>query len=517
MHAMLPSLTLINTLSMRKYITLTFLALGLYFSGQAQTITDALNLSQTYPEGTARTLGVGGSLNALGADFSVLSSNPAGLAAYRRSEFIISPGMNAVYTDARLQGGNNPTTESTRNQFTLHNAGLVIASQPNSSEWATFNFGFGINRTANLTNRLSYGGNSPGSITDRFLELADGFDPDQLDNFEAGIAYETGAIYDSDGDFHYDSDFLLYNPDHNVFKEQLVNARGGITEMAFSLAGNYRERLFIGTTIAVPFVSYTEEKIYREMDDNDNSVPFFNALSFEENLATTGAGFQAKFGMIYRAAQALRFGFGLHTPAWFKLTDEYSTYMEYDFTDSEGRNRYESASPDGLFEYRVATPWRWNASMGLLLGRYGFLHFDAEWQDYRSARFNFLSSYSEDLAYERSLNRSIQDNYQSAFNLRGGGEIALNPFRLRAGIAFLGSPFAGDNSYTNEYTAGIGIRERNFFLDIGYRWQNRKEAYIPYFTANSDFDGDGIGDAPQQLVTSERVRHQFLMTFGFKF
>src|SRR5690606_6730591 len=141
---------------------------------------------------------------------------------------------------------------------------------------------------------------------------------------------------------------------------------------------------FIGTTIAVPFVSYTEEKIYREMDDNDNSVPFFNALSFEENLATTGAGFQAKFGMIYRAAQALRFGFGLHTPAWFKLTDEYSTYMEYDFTDNEGRNRYESASPDGLFEYRVATPWRWNASMGLLLGRYGFLHFDAEWQDYRS-------------------------------------------------------------------------------------------------------------------------------------
>jgi hypothetical protein len=248
-----------------------------------------------------------------------------------------------------------------------------------------------------------------------------------------------------------------------------------------------------------------------------DAIPFFNRLGYEENLSSTGAGFQAKFGLIYRAMQALRFGFSIHTPGWYKLTDQYSSYMEYDFTDNTGRQQYESASPDGLFEYRVTTPWRWNASMGLLIGRVGFIHFDTEWQDYRTASFNFINASFEDAAYERALNRSIEENYRSAFNFRGGAEIALNPFRLRAGIGLLGSPFAGDDDLTNEYTAGVGIREKAFFLDLGYRYQQRQEGYVPYFTANSDLNGDGIGDAPQQFVTTERTRHQFIMTVGFKF
>lgn len=485
--------------------------------GTSQTITDALRLSQTYVEGTARTLAVGGSLNALGADFGTISSNPAGLASYRKSEFVISPGMHTNFSNAQLQGGTNPTIEATRNQLTIQNAGVVITSSPANSDWKTFNFGFGINRIASFSERLEFAGRSKGSITDRFLELADGLGPDQLDNFEAGLAYETGAIYDTNGDGAYDSDFLLFNPDHEVFKEQYLDARGGITELVLSLAGNYDERLFIGGTISVPFINYTEEKLYSEMDNTQDEIPFFNALQFEENLSITGAGFQGKMGLIFRASQALRLGFAIHSPSWYKLTEQYSSFMEYDFTDNEGRNRFTSTSPDGIFEYRVTTPWRWNASAGVLVGTMGFLHFDAEWQDYRNASYNFSSRDAGDLAYERDLNRSIDENFQSAFNFRGGAEVALNPFRIRGGFGLIGSPYAGDNSFAREYSGGIGIREKSFFLDLGYRLRTRSEGYIPYFTAESDFTGDGMSNAPQQFVTNDAARHQFIMTLGFKF
>lgn len=502
---------------MRKIILLSIGILCLQFSTTAQTISDALRFSQTYVEGTARTLAVGGSLNALGADFSVISSNPAGLAAYRSSEFVFTPGIVSSNTDGTLTGGNNLTVTTNRNNFALHNAGVVVTSTPSYSKWKTFNFAFGINRVASFGDKFAFNGRSRGSITDRFVELADGLEPDELDDFEAGLAYETGAIYDSNGDLLYNSDFFT-NPDHTVYKEQEVATSGGITELALSLGGNLDDKLYMGVTFAIPFISYTEERLYRELDNDQDEIPFFNALGYQENINYTGAGFQAKFGFIYRAAQALRLGFSFHTPTFYKLTDQYNSFMTYDFTDpSSGRERYESASPDGFFEYRVRTPWRVNGSMGFLIGRLGFLHLDVEWQDYRTARFDFITPSFADAAYERQLNNSIENNYKSAFNIRTGGEIAINPFRIRAGVAFLGSPFAEDDNFTNEYSAGFGIREKGFYIDMGYRLQLREEGYVPYFTANSDFDGDGIGDAPQQFVETERVRHQFIMTIGLKF
>ena len=49
--------------------------------------------------GTARYVGMGGALGALGADLSVMSSNPAGTGLYRKSDVAISFG--AVIRKAR--------------------------------------------------------------------------------------------------------------------------------------------------------------------------------------------------------------------------------------------------------------------------------------------------------------------------------------------------------------------------------------------------------------------------------
>ena len=73
---------------------------------KAQVASDALRYSYI-PQygGTARAMGVGGSMGAIGGDFSTLSTNPAGLATYRSGEFIFSPSFHGSKTTSLLENG----------------------------------------------------------------------------------------------------------------------------------------------------------------------------------------------------------------------------------------------------------------------------------------------------------------------------------------------------------------------------------------------------------------------------
>ena len=53
---------------------------------QAQDSYDAQNLINSDLNGTSRFVAMGGALGALGGDISVMSTNPAGTAMYRKSD-----------------------------------------------------------------------------------------------------------------------------------------------------------------------------------------------------------------------------------------------------------------------------------------------------------------------------------------------------------------------------------------------------------------------------------------------
>jgi hypothetical protein len=189
------------------------------------------------------------------------------------------------------------------------------------------------------------------------------------------------------------------------------------------------------------------------------------------------------------------------------MEEEYTTRMIYEFEDG-GSNRLDADSPDGFFEYRLRTPMRLLGNAGLVIQKIGFISAEVEWADYSTARFNFNRTASPaDLDFEQQLNRQIQEQFQSALTFRFGGELALDIFRIRAGYNLIGSAFAGDNFYNSAFTAGLGIREENFFIDLGYRRMATNESYAPYEVTE---------DFPQQLVTSDVLGQHFLLTFGFK-
>ena len=486
---------------------------------QAQSFSDALRYSRLDRNGGARSIGVMGTLGALGADFGVLSTNPAGLASYRRSELALSPGLYHITNNSRLTGGDNAIFPDDLNRFHFNNGNIIAVHRPRRGRWKTANLGIGITQLATYRSQRYWEGQTLGSLTDRFVELADGLAPDELDDFEGGLAYEAGAIYVLDGDLFYTSDAQLVPTERTALirKNQTITTSGYQNELQLGFAGNYDDKLYVGATIGVPILNYEESKEYQEVDELD-TIPFFNSLNWQENLQSSGTGINLKLGFIYRINQMFRVGAAVHTPTAFAITDNYSKELTYNFTENGQNYNLDAQSPDGVFDYRLYTPWRLIGDIGIVLGGSdpstgidrpsGFLSAEVEWVDYSTSSFNFTPEFDNPgfRQAERIANQAITDQLQDALNLRMGGELAYKIFRFRAGLGFSGTEYANEEMWSRSWSAGLGIREEKFYIDLGFRRQTREEGYIPYATST----------APEILVNTEQVQDLFVMTLGIK-
>ncbi|MFK8008799.1 MAG: OmpP1/FadL family transporter [Saprospiraceae bacterium] len=495
---------------MRSIIIFIFIAFSINI--HAQTISDALRYSNLEVGGTARTVGIGGGIGALGADYSVLSTNPAGIAAFRTNEFVITPGVyNSKVTSLLERGtGNEPLDESLA-KFNLANIGMVLNYRPQYSKWTTFNLGIGLNRLASFNQDFAFKGKSPGTIVQRFTELAN---DEIFDDFEGILAENALAIYTSTSPSNpdvYTNDFEdpLTNPDYEIEREQFFKTRGSYSELVFSVGGNFDEKIMVGATVGVPFIKYEEEKTYEERDV-DSSVIYFDELLFRENLSTSGTGINLKLGFIYRISQMFRVGAAIHTPTSFKLTDNFSTQLRYDFTDGGGSSSTTEDSPEGTFEYKIKTPWRAMANFAVLVNRKGFITAEVEYVDYSVSEFNLTANSSsiEDRDYEIDLNEQVGKSFQSALNIRIGGEYAHENLRFRAGYGISGTPYADNDITNNAYSLGFGIREKSFYIDFAYKYSKVSDGYVPYLLSDPELE---------QFVTNDVASTRILMTAGFKF
>lgn len=477
-------------------------------SANTQTLDDALRLSTLEHTGTARYMGVGGAMTALGADYSSSAYNPAGLAMIRRGELVFTPVLFVNNTDSRW----NANRENDRfSNLQFSNFGLVIAGEPGgSSSFTNFAFSVGFNRLASFHSHLYARTRNEGSILDRFVALGDGLAPSQIDDFEVGLAYDVFALIYDEATNSYFTDL---DPGTVLQKEFDQRIKGSINEIFLSLAGNLRERLIMGITLSVPIVSYTEDKFYKDRDD-ENVNPIYRSFEFTETAEVTGAGFQIKAGMIYRHSQALRFGFAIHSPGWYSLSDEYTTSatFDYDFTQIPGEitpGPQTANSPQGLFDYNFTSPWRVLAGTGYLFENRGFLSFDVEYLDYTSAQFNFTRrNSSQFLEDERNKNNEIRNNLSTALNFRLGGEVAIQTLRLRGGLQFIQNPFEDVSDRDLTWSLGVGIRESSFFLDLAFQRSIREGAINPYVVPDQQ---------EQQRILSDAAINRIAVTAGFKF
>jgi hypothetical protein len=492
---------------MRNLIIILLIHTGFLTEVLSQSVGDAVRYSQFNPGGTARVLGVGGAYGAMGGDFSVININTAGLGEFKMSEFTLTPSFNQTTATAGYANllGNDIAQKSSK--LALDNAGLVFSAK-NPRGISTSNFAFGFSKIADLNERFNFSGKSEGSITQRFKEKANGKAVKDLDNFEAGIAFDAGAIYDLNKDLTYEADVFT---DEALTKSQEVIRNGQINELSFAWAGKVDNKLNLGLSLNVPFINFEEQKYYTEEDKGDE-VPLFDRLLFNELLSTSGTGFNIKGGFIYSASNFIRLGASFHSPTWYTLNDNFSTLVDYTYTDQIKEN-YRVSSPQGDFRYSLSTPWRAIGSIGTIynLGKVkGFVNADIEYTDFKNNQFN-LTKYSDaagDREYQNQLNRDIEKLLSQAINYRLGTELVINKLRLRAGIASTQTPFSADVKRNLTHTFGMGIREDKYFIDAAVINNTLNSGYIPYTLV------DPLQDP---LVNVSMARTRVVITIGMKF
>jgi len=484
---------------MRKFILIFFLLVPSYLI-IAQSEVDALRYSFTTHGGTARYMGMSGAFGALGADFSSLSTNPAGIGTFKKSRFMFSPifMMNGVSADYR---GENTINE---NVFVnMNNFGLILNLKPyedDDSGWKSVAFGIGYNKLRSFNSDVTIKGyNENSSMLDQFMLNSDGFDPDNISevNFHAYNTYLTDVIENSDNLYiHPYFDYYFVN------QEKRITKKGGIGEYVFSLGGNYADVFQIGASFGIQNIRYKETSKYSEQSDSTD----LNSFVFSENIETKGTGYNFKFGLIYRPTNFTRIGVAFHTPTFYKLKDIFSYSMEsfWRTPDNDGNSDYYSETDgENEYTYELYTPMRVVTSAAFVIARYGIISADYEYVNYGRSRLR-----AEDYDFEVE-NETIKSSYNSGHNIRLGTELRLAPFFIRGGVSYYGSPHSKKFNAVGAvkgYSLGAGLKSQNVYIDIAFNHSFFDTDYQLY-----DY-GDGT-EVSKLSITEDFIN----FTLGYKF
>jgi hypothetical protein len=444
---------------------------------------------------------MGGAFTALGGDLTTLSHNPAGQAIYRSSEITFS---SSVFTGNSRSDYLGDNTTDGRTNFNIPNVGVVLTAMQNNQTvntdgWVSWNFGLAYNRLMDFHNIRSFEGyNTTSSLLDYFAEQANGIYPDNLDRFNEDLAYQTYLI-NPDSLLNYSSAAA----GGNVLQRRSSETRGSIGETSITFSGNYGNKLYLGGSMGIVTLRYREDTYFDEID-TQNQHDSLQQYEYGNFLNTQGSGFNMKFGFIYRPADFFRVGGAVHTPTWYNMSDAYSSTMASRF--DRGKS-YRYASPDGAFDYFYKSPFRAMLGLGFIFSKAGLLSVDYEFSDVGQATLR-ANGYGFS-----QVNADIRRKYDATHTLRAGTEWRLGNVSLRAGYGFTTTPISdgfrvdGADFSQSRYSGGIGFREKNFFLDLGFLYSMSKEFTQPY-TLNNTFVPGSIDRVTGYNAT---------MTVGVKF
>lgn len=496
---------------MKRIYLAIIITVAIGVSGFAQGELDALRYSQNFNGGSARFTGMGGAFGALGGDFSALSVNPAGLGVFRNSEFSITPSIRYDMVRTNFAGSVN---NEFNYHFNLDQAGFVSSFDLGNSEgWTNINIAVGYNKISNFNrNMIIEGVNNSNSMLDYFASFSDGYLPEELNSFIEFLAYDTWLIdtVTNMGFSNYETILSNYgdetNSTYGQVQQRTLSSTGTLGEYLFSIGANYGNSLYIGASFGIQKLNYYEKNEHIEYDPDDH-IYDFSSFTYYQDLHTRGRGYTFKMGAIFKPVQMLRLGVAFHMPTFFKLKDEYYSYIDasFDNVDAEGIKDYSSDSPDLFYLYELTTPFKAVGSVAYQFGKRALLSIDYEFVDYSTARLRK----GEDGYNFNDENNAIEDAYRKTGNFRAGGEYRLGAISLRGGYAFYGSPYAKseaneDASYSL-ISAGIGFSQKKFYMDLGYSHMMHEEQYFMYPSANV------------ASSVNESNTNKFLATFGFKF
>ena len=490
---------------------------------------DVARLSADKPMGTARTLGMGGATQALGADFGNLTGNPAGLGWYQKGEFVTSMGLGLASSTGSYLGEKASTDKQ---HFYIPNVGFVVSNaNTEGAKWLkNYTLAFGLNRQGDYNGAATWTGLSSG-IDENSRAVSNGLVQHYLDIANRGdirtdiirrpflfpLEQQIRSAYSI---YMLDSTttggrFTSFVPPADYRQNGLVTTRGSRNSLDLAGSININDRVTVGAAMGMGIYSYTETRLYTEQfariyyapapDNIPKDSTYRGArYSLQDVTSTSGLSFNMRVGAQVAVTEALRWGLSVQLPTVYAMSQSYENTLAAFYpgtvqTSTRNGQRFEQNLPREPFRgpfvvpavvYTVTTPWRFSTGLAYVFGKRGLLTADVDYVDYTSA------SIRSDEFSPVADNNAIKQVYNAALNVRAGGELRLEKWRVRGGYAFQGNPYKNDpelgyyfNRGTTTYTAGLGYREPSFYVDFTASLMQFRQGFTAHtFTRRADID-----------------------------
>ena len=514
----------------------------------AQETYENAKISAEDLNGTARYVGMGGALEALGADISTISSNPAGVGLFRKSQVSASFGLVTQSGASSVVGGN--TTNASFDQI-----GLVLATRTGKTSWMNFafnyhksrNFDFILSASDKLDhasqNKLTYAKAKSGLLYQVNQDQSPDFDNPYVSCSQLDDIYAYNMNYDPANNTWYYCEGL---PQNNAYYQFDRAHEGYIGEYDFNLSGNINNRVYLGLTIGIHDVHYKHYSEYQEHNLQD-AGGLFN-MQVADDRKITGTGYSVKAGVIVRPVEESPFRFGVYvsSPTFYKLTTSNYTDVSDGFNHHSSQEVIDSRQRTS-YDFKLYTPWKFGFSLGHTIGSSVALGASLEYTDYGAMDTRYITgsyydyrtdTYNDESASDKEMNRHTKETMKGVATLKLGAEYKPLPgLSLRAGYNYVGPMYKtegfkdgtlnSDASYlssatdytnwkaTNRITCGIGYSVGAFNIAAAYQYSVTSGEFHPFmnYEDNTDAADDNIAGG----VSVDNKRHQLLCSLTYTF
>ena len=494
-----------------------------------ETYQDA-KLAEKDLNGTARYVGMGGAMEALGADISTISTNPAGLGLFRSSQLSASGGLvsqpNAKTTlsyegiDANFNGN--------KTNMSFDQIGFVWVNRSHGKNF--INLGFNYHKSRNFDQILSAVGPLTNASQNKLTAIKFPFATETSWN-GVDANYETLMSKSMDG-----QQMDYYNGHAFAFGQY---QKGYIGEYDVNVSGNIKDRVYLGLTLGLHDVNYRSSSYYTENLEQNTMAESWESLQID------GSGFDIKAGVIFRpiAASPFRIGVYVNSPVFYDLRLRGAN----DVTLTNSANAKGDSGQEASYDFRLNTPWKFGISLGHTVSNYLALGATYEFADYGSTDNRIINGgyydpwsggYYDTSSSDEAMNAHTKATLKGVHTLKLGAEYKpTSAWAIRLGYNFVspmfreqgfrdgsidspGNAYATSTDYTNwkstnRITAGLGYATGKFNIDLAYQYSQTNGEFFPFM----NFSG-GADHALDNVVSQTNVsdnRHQVLLTVGYRF
>ncbi|MBR4844882.1 MAG: hypothetical protein IKU98_00500, partial [Bacteroidaceae bacterium] len=130
---------------------LIYVALAVFLSGNtlfAQTQYDVARIIDTDLSGTARFVGMGGAMSALGGDITTIGTNPAGIALFRSNDVSGTLSLTNTQVESNFEG---IQSQENRTRMSFDQFGVVLCNFIDDTDVRFVNVGMNYRKLRNFS------------------------------------------------------------------------------------------------------------------------------------------------------------------------------------------------------------------------------------------------------------------------------------------------------------------------------------------------------------------------------